>query len=132
MLSYHAIISRGKGNMTLRKVLDNGKPKICKCGHNIDQHIGQWYKKKACELCECDFFMRRERPTKSDWAIVGVEFAILGIILAGIAITPSDTLASMPPEVPLIFAFGIATLFYVCVLLIRQNLQMKKREVKTI
>lgn len=117
--------------MTLRKVLDDGKPKICKCGHGIDQHIGQWYQKKACEMCECDYFVRHERPNKSDWAHVVVEGFLIVFVIGVLAISP-DNLSSLPIGIKIGIDLGLACLAWICVSLTKQNLYMKKREVKTL
>ncbi len=43
------------------------KKKICKCGHNRDEHERFWrLNYHDCTKCRCSLFLRRERPDTSD------------------------------------------------------------------
>jgi hypothetical protein len=114
--------------MTLRKVLENDKPKFCKCGHKADRHIGQWYKKRECELCECDYYLRSDRPTKSDWGLAVFDLVLLTFIVGFAITTPTDILNSLPLMVKITLYVGIIFLVWISFALFRQNIRMSKRK----
>lgn len=65
--------------------LQKKKPRICKCGHNREEHIKQPKKffsaPGQCNKCQCSEYLNRKRPDKGDLFILIASIIITGFIL---------------------------------------------------
>lgn len=69
------------------------KPKICKCGHDKEDHYKQPKSKLSiiaeCQRCKCSDYLRRERPDKFDKSYVIIGFVIFGmLVFSAISVFP--------------------------------------------
>ena len=57
------------------------KPKICKCGHKKDEHEKFFLLNyQDCTKCRCSYYLKRERPDKTDKFLSVLLICGIGII----------------------------------------------------
>lgn len=69
--------------------MGTSKPKFCKCGHNKKYHKhGNFSVSSHCDVCQCSSYLNRDRPNKTDYAmmLIGFVFAFAIAIISIVAV----------------------------------------------